>query len=392
MKYALICFALLLQGAPVQGFAPQYRAKQGSSSRFSSSSAAAVGFGNNKKIVPKIEEWKLCPEDGTVRGVVTGHPVLKDGEEIRTDPLIIEPDFEKAGKGGAIVVTTVSGSEYELQVSSAFSSSAAPTGAALKEELLRNIAALKRLQDEDGKIAVDFGVKGGEIDEKSRAPRKLDFYSVSERVGKAADDIFRTVEELSKVNPTAAATAGFGGRAGAGDEQTAPLDGTWRLLFSTAADASFSRDSKRGDAEVSNVVDARRGRITNVIKFAPKEDGKPKAVEEFRVKLSAKSEGPNRIDLVFRYVALKFTKLFFLPLRWTLYIPVPSPTIARFVVGVTNLKNRLFRRNKKEVRKLPKAYFDVLYLDKDLRVHKTGEDNLFIQGRPEWKNAWEMAG
>ena len=44
----------------------------------------------------------------------------------------------------------------------------------LKTELLRKIASLNRLQDEDGKIAVDFGVKGGEIDEKSRAPRKLD--------------------------------------------------------------------------------------------------------------------------------------------------------------------------------------------------------------------------
>jgi hypothetical protein len=95
------------------------------------------------------------------------------------------------------------------------------------------------LQDEDGKIAVDFGVKGGEIDEKSRAPRKLDFYSVSERVGKAADAIFETVDELSDVNPTPAATAGFGDKTE--PPEPSPLDGTWQLLFSTAADASFSR-------------------------------------------------------------------------------------------------------------------------------------------------------
>ena len=153
----------------------------------------------------------------------------------------------------------------------------------------------------------------------------------------------------------------------------------------------ISRDSKRGDAKAMNIVDAKRERITNVIKFAPKEDGTPKAVDELRVKLSAKSEGPNRIDLVFKYVAVKFTKLFFLPLRWTLYIPVPSPTVAKFIVGITNLKNRLLRR-KRESRKLPKAYFDVLYLDNDLRVHKTGEDNIFVQARPEWKTAWEIAG
>ena len=257
---------------------------------------------------------------------------------------------------------------------------------ALKTQLLGDIANLNRLQDEDGKISVDFGVKGGELDKKSRAPRKLDFYTVSDRVGKAADVVFRTVEELSKVNPTVAATAGFGDP----NATDRPLEGTWRLLFSTAADASFSRDSKRGDAKAMNIVDTGRERMTNIIKFAPKDDGKPKAVEELRVKLVARAEGPNRVDLVFKYVAVKCTKLFFFPLRWTLYIPVPGPTIGKFVIRLSNLKNRMLRR-KKEPRKLPKAFFDVLYLDKDLRVHKTGEDNYFIQARPEWRSAWETS-
>jgi len=35
-----------------------------------------------------------------------------------------------------------------------------------------------------------------------------------------------------------------------------PLDDTWQLLFSTAADANFSRDSKRGDAMAMNIVNA----------------------------------------------------------------------------------------------------------------------------------------
>ena len=70
--------------------------------------------------------------------------------------------------------------------------------------------------------------------------------------------------------------------------------------------------------------------------------------------------------------------------------PVPGPTIGKFVIRLSNLKNRMLRR-KKEPRKLPKAFFDVLYLDKDLRVHKTGEDNYFIQARPEWRSAWETS-
>ena len=30
---------------------------------------------------------------------------------------------------------------------------------------------------------------------------------------------------------------------------------------------------------------------------------------------------------------------------------------------------------------------DVLYLDDDLRIHKTGEGNLFVQRRPLWSKA-----
>ena len=271
------------------------------------------------------------------------------------------------------------------------SSSGETTVESLKTDLLQKISALKQLQEEDGKIAVDFGVKGGEIDEKSRAPRKLDFYTVSERVGKAADSIFQTVEELSKVNPTPEATLGLGDKT-LDESSVPPLEGAWNLLFSTAADASFSRDSKRGDATAGNIVDARKGKITNVIKFAPSIDDKgnetPKAVDELRVKLAATAEGANRVNLVFKYVAVKFTKFFFLPIRWTLYIPVPGPTIGKIVIGLSNLKRKLLRKQEPK-RELPKAFFDVLFLDQDLRVHKTGEDNLFVQARPEWKAAWE---
>mmetsp|Transcript_19975 Transcript_19975/g.40895 ORF Transcript_19975/g.40895 Transcript_19975/m.40895 type:complete len:346 (-) Transcript_19975:99-1136(-) len=273
----------------------------------------------------------------------------------------------------------------------------------LKRELLERIATLKQYQNEDGEIAVDFGVKGGEIEKKSRVPRKLDFYTVSERVGKAADAILESVEELSELNPTVAATAGMGdknygndGGGGGNDEITAPpLDGPWSLLFSTAADVSFSKDSKRGAARSKNIVDARRGKMTNVIEFAPAVDEEgnetPKAVNELRVSLKATAEGPNRVDLVFKYIAVKFTRFFFLPIRWTLYLPIPGPLIGKTLIGLSNLKNRLLRRTE-ETSDLPKAFFDVVFLDRELRVHRTGEDNLFVQARPDWETAWEIAG
>ena len=34
-------------------------------------------------------------------------------------------------------------------------------------------------------------------------------------------------------------------------------------------------------------------------------------------------------------------------------------------------------RRKKGAKKVPKGYFDILYLDDDLRIHRTGEDNVF---------------
>jgi hypothetical protein len=42
---------------------------------------------------------------------------------------------------------------------------------------------------------VDFGTKGGELDKKSRRPVKLDFYTISEEVGKAADKVFENGEK-----------------------------------------------------------------------------------------------------------------------------------------------------------------------------------------------------
>jgi len=66
---------------------------------------------NNKK-VPTIDQWTLSTKDGTLTGIVKGHPVLEDGDEITTSPLT-NPDFAPDGKG--TVVTTLSGTKYKLE-------------------------------------------------------------------------------------------------------------------------------------------------------------------------------------------------------------------------------------------------------------------------------------
>ena len=60
--------------------------------------------------------------------------------------------------------------------------------------------------------------------------------------------------------------------------------------------------------------------------------------------------------------------------RLTLTLPVPGPFLTRLL--------NLFSK-----RKLPPAFFDVLYLDDELRVHRTGQNATFVQRRPAWAAA-----
>ena len=144
--------------------------------------------------------------------------------------------------------------------------------ATAKTELLDSIAAYNELIAVDGVPSVDFGVSGGELDKDSRAPRDLlaagAFEAVSPRVGSAANRVVAAVEAIAKVNPTPNPTEGLGSKDGA---SVCKLHGRWYNAFTTAADATFSADSKRGDAAVSNEVDASKGRMTNIIEFSPKD-------------------------------------------------------------------------------------------------------------------------
>jgi len=67
---------------------------------------------NNNKRIPQIDQWELL-KDGTLTGIVKGHPALDDFEEITTSPLS-NPDSASEGKG--TIVTTLSGSQYKLEI------------------------------------------------------------------------------------------------------------------------------------------------------------------------------------------------------------------------------------------------------------------------------------
>ncbi len=257
----------------------------------------------------------------------------------------------------------------------------------LKADLLQRIQKLRTLKERDGDFSIDFGVKGGELDKKSRAPQKVDFYTISEEVGKAVDEVIAVTNELQKCSPTDNPTLYLGDKE-KGNE--APLNGEWKLLFTTAADASFSKNSKRGSASVKNVVDASRGRITNVIDFQGSSTASDDAtsheeplVKQLNVVIAAKPAGKSRVGLQFKYAKIVLSRFFGWKRQWNLYIPVPAPFITRLIVFFS----RIFRFGRKDKKVPPKAYFDVLYLDDELRIQRTGEDNLFVQAKPTWEDA-----
>jgi len=275
----------------------------------------------------------------------------------------------------------VSPSSSTLGATSSAQSSSSAAVADLKAQLLDAISNLRTLQERDGSFSIDFGVKGGEINATSRAPQKVDYYAISRDVGDAAEKVVALTNELELISPTDEPTKYLGDKQ-KGDQ--APLNGPWKLLFTTAADASFSKNSTRGSAKVQNIVDGARGRITNVIDFQPKEDGSAPPLKQLNVVIKAKAESEKRVGLVFKYAKAVFNKKLF-GRNLALYIPVPAPFITRLIV----LLSRIFKfgRKKGAERKVPKAYFDVVYLDKSLRIHRTGDDNLFVQGKEEWDEA-----
>jgi len=175
-------------------------------------------------------------------------------------------------------------------------------------------------------------------------------------LGQLRDDIFEQVESLSKQSPTLEPAKGL--RLGS----SSPLDGKWRLRFTTAADAK-----PPGVGETYQAIN--KGEITNVLEFP-----RPSPIERIEVRLEGEAKSPSRVGLLFDKVRTSWRE----PQWFTLWkretevsLPKPGTWIAEVLARLTNAD----RENG--------AHFEVLYLDDCLRVHKTAEGNLFIQSHIE---------
>ena len=187
------------------------------------------------------------------------------------------------------------------------------------------------------------------------------FATLRLEVGEAGNKTIAIAEQLAKLNPTPNPTYGWMGYGG-GSPSDCKLQGRWKLKFTTAADATFPENPKRGKAVTSQEIDATAGTFTNVVDF---EKGKTLG---FRVVVAGKAVSDTEIELTFQRVVIFRNGRFFKKIIF----PIPT--------RLFRLINRISSRGKASKRG---PYFEILYLDDNLRMHKTGEGNWFIQSRLE---------
>jgi len=240
--------------------------------------------------------------------------------------------------------------------------------AELKQRLLSSCAEFKSAQQAQWALQDASGVEQSS-GERVKSPLKAEgFGNVEVATGDAAlaavrDGTIRLVEALAERNPTPNPLDGWKAAGGS------PLEGTWKLLFTTGADATFRPSNKTGAPRTYQQIDSRRGLFINCVDFA-KAQGK---LEGFRVVVGGKALSATEVSLSFLRVKLLRRARF----RWlrTLVIPLPPGWLLRAVARwASRGKAQLSRRG---------AGFTMLYLDDELRMHKTFDGQYFVQQRSE---------
>ena len=192
------------------------------------------------------------------------------------------------------------------------------------------------------------------------------------QLGEDGEYIVKRIEEFVKLNPTNDVLYAWKSLPPPKQPSLSPLDGTWKLRFTTASDATF-KPGKRGPATTLQIVNATTGIISNVIDFNENK-GKLKGFQVIIEAIPIAPPNPtNRINLIFKRINVD---------RKSRFLPKIAITLAPLrLLGSVITK---FRRNKREP-----PYLEVMYLDEDCRIHKTGDGNYFVQTR--LYEAWDPA-
>ena len=230
--------------------------------------------------------------------------------------------------------------------------------------IARKISRRKTTKKEEDDGAADRSSRrGGVLSSDSLRQSRLD-------VGATGNRVVEIAEQLSLLNPTPIPTSGFKSYGGAPPSES-KLGGSWKLRFTTAADASFPTTEKRGVVSTSQVVDATEGTLTNVIDF---EKGR---LTGFRVVVGGEPASGTDIGLTFRSVEIlrrsRFPRLFG---RVTIRLP------SRLIRWFASRNNKVGEEEEEEQRRgMVGPYLRLRYVDDNLRMHTTDSGNWFVQTR-----------
>ena len=254
------------------------------------------------------------------------------------------------------------------------------TTAELKERVIDSARAFKTAQEakweaEDDATTSTFATSedvgspsnglGAQMDERLSSPLKAEAFgnvelAYDQTLGRLRNETVELIEELSRRSPTATPLAGW--REPNGD---CKLQGTWRLLFTTGADATFRKTNATGKAVTFQQIDTRKGYFVNCVDF-PFADSK---LRGFRVVVKGVRLSDDEVQLKFRRVKLLRRSRF---LR-KIVIPLPPSGLLRALARwASRGKGQLSTRG---------AGFQLLYLDDELRAHKTFDGQYFLQQR-----------
>lgn len=172
------------------------------------------------------------------------------------------------------------------------------------------------------------------------------------------------IEDLARMNPSSRPFEGWKTASGC------RLEGTWELRFTTGADATFRPSESTGGTPITfQTIDTRKGLFVNCIDFG--ENAKSR-LTGFRVVVAGRKLSDSEIALDFRRVKLLRRRSRF-PFLRSVIIPLPPGWLLRGVARwASRGKAQLSQRG---------AGFEMLYLDEDLRIHKTFDGQYFVQQR-----------
>lgn len=173
-----------------------------------------------------------------------------------------------------------------------------------------------------------------------------------------ASKILQLADELAKVNPTTDIIQDF-----------SKLDGEWKLEFTTAPTREVPDEESTGVTTYQS-IDTSQGMIYNVIDRGLPEKG-------LKIGVGAEPTRKGRVALDFRTIET-FTDSSFplIPKNITFRFP-PRQLIRALAQTTAFVTGKTFDELAfKEI-----AYFDVIFLDSDLRIQRNSEGNLFVNSK-----------